>query len=105
MIKKLKSEKGQESYALRMHTVEPVFGTLQQHYGLRWINTRGHDLANKVMLMSAAALNLRKLIKYKPNNSILNPLSSIRSHKASYYTFKFMYHSMRHHQSHNLSYF
>ena len=35
MIKKLKSKNGQESYALRMHTVEHVFGTLQQHYGLR----------------------------------------------------------------------
>ena len=46
-----------------MHTVEPVFGTLQQHYGLRWINTRGIDLANKVMLMAACAVNLKKLIK------------------------------------------
>ena len=35
MIEKLKSERGQQTYALRMHTVEPVFGTLQQHYGLR----------------------------------------------------------------------
>ena len=63
MIRKLKSEKGKQSYALRMQSVEPVFGTLQQHYGLRWINTRGLDLANKVMIMAAAALNLKKLVK------------------------------------------
>ena len=59
MIMRLKSDKGQKYYALRMHTVEPVFGTLQQHYGLRWVNTRGIDLANKVMLMAACALNLK----------------------------------------------
>lgn len=63
MIKKLKTEKGKRSYALRMQSVEPVFGTLQQYYGLRWINTRGIDLANKVMIMAAAALNLKKLVK------------------------------------------
>ena len=63
MIARLKTEDGQRSYALRMMTVEPVFGTLQQYYGLRWINTRGLDLANKVMLMAAVAVNLKKLIK------------------------------------------
>jgi len=63
MIKRLKSEEGQKGYSLRMQTVEPVFGTLQQHYGLRWINTRLIDGAHKVMLMSAAALNLKKLVK------------------------------------------
>lgn len=67
MITKLKSEKGQQSYALRMQSVEPVFGTLQQHYGLRWINTRGLDLANKVMIMAAAAVNLKKLVKSSIN--------------------------------------
>lgn len=70
MIAKLKTDQGQESYALRMMTVEPVFGTLQQHYGLRWINTRGLDLANKVMLMAASAVNLKKLIKSRLNNPI-----------------------------------
>ncbi len=67
MIAKLKSEQGQQSYALRMMSVEPVFGTLQQYYGLRWINTRGIELANKVMLMAAAAVNLKKLIKARLN--------------------------------------
>lgn len=62
MIEKLKSEEGQRSYALRMQTVEPVFGTLQQYYGMRWINTRGIDLANKVMIMAASALNLKKIV-------------------------------------------
>ncbi|MEL6988000.1 MAG: IS1182 family transposase [Bacteroidota bacterium] len=63
MLKKLKSKIGRSSYALRMQTVEPVFGSLQQYYGLRWMNTRGIKNANKVMLMSAAAFNLKKWIK------------------------------------------
>jgi len=70
MIQKLKSHNGKQSYALRMYTVEPVFGTLQQHYGLRWINTRGKDLAHKVMLMAAVAINLKKLVKKRVENGL-----------------------------------
>ena len=66
MIARLKSRSGKKSYALRMQTVEPVFGTLMEHYGLRKINTIGIDAANKVMLMAAGALNLRKWIKNTP---------------------------------------
>ena len=77
MIARLKTEQGQSSYALRMMTVEPVFGTLQQYYGLRWINTRGLDLANKVMLMAAAAVNLKKLVKAKLIDSFKAFLSTL----------------------------
>lgn len=63
MIKRLKSKRGQLFYSLRMHTVEPVFGSLQQYYGLRWMNVRGRNSANKVMLMAAAAFNLKKWFK------------------------------------------
>jgi len=80
MIAKLKTEQGQFSYALRMMTVEPVFGTLQQHYGLRWINTRGIDLANKVMLMAAAAVNLKKLLKSRLNRTVFSPFEQYMLH-------------------------
>ena len=63
MKKRLKSKKGKQSYALRMMTVEPVFGSLQQHYGLRHINVRGKVGADKVMLMAACAFNLKKWLK------------------------------------------
>lgn len=63
MIKRLKTKKGKLSYALRMHTVEPVFGSLQQYYGLRRMSVRGKNNATKVMLMSAAAFNLKKWMK------------------------------------------
>ena len=63
MIKRLKTKKGKALYLKRMHTVEPVFGSLQQYYGLRWMNVRGKNSATKVMLMSAAAFNLKKWVK------------------------------------------
>ena len=75
MIAKLKTDKGKKSYALRMMTAEPVFGTLQQYYGLPWINTRGINLANKVMLMAASAVNLKKMIKARLNNPFLKALN------------------------------
>jgi hypothetical protein len=49
---------------LRKSTVEPVFGTLINYGGMRKINTRGIEQANKVMLMAASAYNLKKLLKY-----------------------------------------
>lgn len=67
MAHKLNQKIGREMYQIRMHTVEPVFGTLQQHDGLRWINTRGIDCANNLMLMCAAALNLKKWMKNELN--------------------------------------
>lgn len=63
MNKRLKTKKGKSTYTLRMHTVEPVFGSLQQYYGLRRIYVRGKNSAYKVMLMSASAFNLKKWLK------------------------------------------
>ena len=48
----------------RQSTVEPVFGTLTQFMGMRKVNTKGIELANKVMLMSGAAYNLKKYLKF-----------------------------------------
>lgn len=69
MIKRLKTKQGKKTYGLRMHTVEPVFGSLQQYYGLRRMNVRGRNSATKVMLMSAAAFNLKKWVKSMIKNT------------------------------------
>ncbi len=45
-------------------TVEPVFRTLTQFMGLRKINTKGIQQANKVMHLSAVAYNLKKYLKF-----------------------------------------
>lgn len=63
-IKRLKSKKGRYMKKKRQSTVEPVFGSLINYYGMRKINTRGIKQANKVMLMAATAYNLKKLLKF-----------------------------------------
>ena len=58
---------GRVMKAKRQSTVEPVFGTLTQFMGLRKINAIGMRQANKVMLLSAIAYNLKKYLKFTQN--------------------------------------
>lgn len=62
-----RSKKGRFYKTLRHSTVEPVFGSLINFTGMRKINTRGIESANKVMLMAAMAYNLKKLLKHNGN--------------------------------------
>ena len=57
---------GQRMKRLRHSTVEPVFGSLIHHYGLRRINMRGKAGAHKAMLLAAMAYNLKKLLQHRP---------------------------------------
>jgi transposase len=59
------SRQGQYRRRLRQRTIEPVFGSLLQHYGLRRVNTRGRSSAHKTMLLTALAFNLKKLLKHQ----------------------------------------
>ncbi|SEU08221.1 IS1182 family transposase [Hymenobacter actinosclerus] len=60
------SAQGQTMRRKRQSTVEPVFGNLIHHYGLRRVGTRGKAGAQKTMLLTAIAYNLKKLLKYQP---------------------------------------
>lgn len=64
-MERAKSRKGKYYKTVRQSTVEPVFGTLINFTGMRKINTRGIESANKVMVMAAIAYNLKKLLKYQ----------------------------------------
>ena len=64
------SRRGQRMRRVRQSTVEPVFGNLLHHYGLRRMNVRGHAGAHKTMLLTAVAYNLKKLLKYRPNRQL-----------------------------------
>lgn len=68
MQRRVESPKGKIMKSLRSSTVEPVFGSLINYTGLKRINTKGLEQANKCMLMAAAAYNLKKLLKlsFKP---------------------------------------
>ena len=50
---------------LRSSTVEPVLGTLVNYLAMRKVNTRGIKQANKCIIMSAIAYNLKKLLKWE----------------------------------------
>lgn len=65
MQRRVESPKGKQMKSLRSSTVEPVFGSLINHTGLKRINTKGLEQASKCMLMAAAAYNLKKLLKSK----------------------------------------
>jgi transposase len=58
------SSAGKYMRRLRSATVEPVFGQLINYTGLRKIPVKGKKGANKCMLMSAVAYNLKKLLRY-----------------------------------------
>ena len=61
---KLQTQKARRMKKLRSSTVEPVLGTLVNYLGMRRVNTRGIEQANKCMLMAAIAYNLKKLLKF-----------------------------------------
>ncbi|MEM8765434.1 MAG: IS1182 family transposase [Bacteroidota bacterium] len=74
------SERGKRMKNLRQSTVEPVFGSLTQFYGLRKIGVLGKAGAHKVMLMAAIAFNLKKYLKKggrKPSIYILRIIMSV----------------------------
>lgn len=63
-IARLKTKQGRRFKYIRSSTVEPVFGSLTQFYGMRKVNTIGIKQASKAMLMAGAAYNLKKYMKF-----------------------------------------
>jgi hypothetical protein len=61
-----RTRRGQHMRRVRQRTVEPVFGSLLHHYGLRRVGTKSQAAAHKAMLLSAIAYNLKKLLKQQP---------------------------------------
>ena len=62
---------GQRMRRVRQGTVEPVFGNLLPHYGLRRMNVRGLAGAHKTMLLRSVAYNLKKLLNnYHPTRQV-----------------------------------
>jgi len=56
--------KGKQMMTKRKSIVEPVFGILTQFMGMRKVFTKDIKQANKVMLMSAVAYNIKKYLKF-----------------------------------------
>lgn len=63
MYERLQTGYGQRMLARRKGIVEPVFGTLIHHYGMRKCFARGLEAAGKHVMMASAAFNLTKWLK------------------------------------------
>ena len=58
MRRKLRTKRGRDRYALRMETVEPVFGQIKQGRGFRQFLLRGLEKVNREWLLICAGHNL-----------------------------------------------
>jgi transposase len=64
MHERMQTKKAKILMKKRQSTVEPVIGTLVNYLGMRKVNTIGLAQANKCMMLSAVAYNLKKLLKH-----------------------------------------
>ena len=64
MRRKLRTKRGRERYALRMETVEPVFGQIKHGRGFRQFLLRGLAKVNREWLLICAGHNLLKLFRF-----------------------------------------
>ena len=64
MRRKLRTKRGRERYALRMETVEPVFGQIKQGRGFRQFLLRGLTKVNREWLLICVGHNLLKLFRF-----------------------------------------
>jgi len=78
------SRAGQQMRRVRQRTVEPVFGSLLHHYGLRRVGTKGRAAAHKAMLLSAIAYNLKKLLKHQPKQVARMAIALYPAQQGSY---------------------
>ena len=67
MRRKLQTRRGRQRYALRMQTVEPVFGQIKQGRGFRQFLLRGLDKVNGEWSLICTGHNLLKLFRFGVN--------------------------------------
>ena len=66
MRRKLQTKRGRQRYALRMQTVEPVFGQIKQCRGFRQFLLRGLEKVNREWSLICTGHNLLKLFRFGP---------------------------------------
>ena len=64
MRRKLRTKRWRQRYALRMETVEPVFGQIKQGRGFRQFPLRSLEKVNREWLLICAGHNLLKLFRF-----------------------------------------
>lgn len=64
MHERMQTKRAARLMKQRQSTAEPVIGTLVNYLGLKKVNTKGLERANKCMMLSATAYNLKKLLRF-----------------------------------------
>lgn len=64
MHERMQTRKAKIMMKLRQSTVEPVIGTLVNYLGIKRVNSKGIEQANKCLTMAAIAYNLKKMLKH-----------------------------------------
>ena len=77
MRRKLQTKRGRQRYALRMQTVEPVFGQIKQGRGFRQFLLRGLEKVNGEWSQICTGHNLLKLFR-----SVADLSSEARVHRS-----------------------
>src|SRR5215470_6177285 len=72
---------------IRSSVVEPVLGTLVNFLAMRRVNTRGIKQANKCIIMSAIAYNLKKLLKWQQRKINTAVMRMKYAHEQLYFLF------------------
>jgi transposase len=62
---RMETRKAKRLMKLRQSTVEPVIGTLVNYLGIKKVNSKGLNQANKCLTLAAVAYNLKKMLKHK----------------------------------------
>ena len=76
MRRKLQTKRGRKRYALRMATVEPVFGQIEESRGFRQFLLRGLEKVQGEWLLICTGHNLLKLFRHRrasPGSGVANP--------------------------------
>jgi transposase len=97
MHARLQSVRREKIRQLRSSTVEPVLGTLVNFLAMRRVNTRGIKQANKCILMSAIAYNLKKLLKWAQTKLKIAAMALKREKKVVGYYFSRLWHLIKSH--------
>ena len=80
MRRKLQTKRGRRRYALRMQTVEPVFGQIKQGRGFRQFLLRGLEKVSGEWSLICTGDNLLKLFRYGVDLSGRTPLNRCSHH-------------------------
>lgn len=81
MHNRMRTKKAKILMKKRQSTVEPVIGSLVNNNGMKRINTKGLEQANKCMTMAAVAYNIKKLLKFTASTNNLNYMAKAVSEK------------------------